>query len=249
MSENDPKRPAGHAVTIFQFVTILLCAATLIIVVRVHDKVARIPKTPADTTPVRHKDKGALSRQPARSKSPTDAAKDAATSAAKDASKDSTNNANDTGQSATRDGDDDSNSAARRSPIPEPGEVITKPFDYQMPSAAALQAPPVEPGQVIPWDQAHRYVGQEITVEGKIVAATIHNPQRGGDICFLNFTNEPRGGDRFYLIMWQDLFNAFPQRPDQHFEGKIVRATGRIDLYAQRPQMKIRKKEQIQIVD
>ncbi|MFG0248584.1 MAG: hypothetical protein ACF8OB_06835, partial [Phycisphaeraceae bacterium JB051] len=65
-----------------------------------------------------------------------------------------------------------------RSPWPLEGEKFGKPIaptllvDAQtladLDAIGSLQA---RPGQIIPWDQARRYVGQTITVQGKIVLA------------------------------------------------------------------------------
>jgi len=87
-------------------------------------------------------------------------------------------------------------------------------------------------------------MGRTITVEGKIVLA-----KNIGSICFLNFSNEPGGGDRFYLVVFQDQFDLFGGKPEVFFRNKTVRATGEIEEYKGRPQMKIRRKEQVRIVE
>ena len=134
-----------------------------------------------------------------------------------------------------------------RSPLPQPGESIVKPFAVQSvapPASPTSASPPPPAGQAVPWHQAARYVGQTVAVEGKVLATF-----NTGNVCFLNFTTEPRGGDKFYLIVFKDLFNAWPQPPEKYFLDKTVRATGRIDLHQGRPQIKVNNKSQIAVVE
>lgn len=133
---------------------------------------------------------------------------------------------------------------AGRSPLAQPGETIVKPIPLQTPQqVTAAQPAPPPAGQAVPWNEAARYVGQSVTVEGAIVAT--HNT---GSVCFLNFTTEPRGGDKFYLITFKDNFGDWPAPPEVHFLNKTVRATGRIDLHNGRPQLKVKDKQQIEII-
>jgi hypothetical protein len=134
---------------------------------------------------------------------------------------------------------------ADRSPLPQPGETIVKPFPVQTvaPPQSPASAAPLA-GQTVPWDQAAKYIGQTVTVEGKVLATF-----NTGSVCFLNFSTDPRGGDKFYLIIFKGLFNAWPQPPEKQFLNKTVRATGQIDLHQGRPQIKINKKEQIEVVE
>jgi|GEM_PF-3558084 len=132
----------------------------------------------------------------------------------------------------------------RRSPIPQPGEEITKPLkpatlgepEEVKPIAAEPKA-----GEVIPWDQAHLHMGRTITVEGKIITT-----KRLATICFLNFTNEASGGDSFYLVVFKDNFDDWGGFPEQAFLNKTVRVTGKIEDHKGRAQLKINKKEQVE---
>ncbi len=135
---------------------------------------------------------------------------------------------------------------ADRSPLAQPGEVIEKPIaPVVLPVAADLKATAPEPkqGEVVPWSKAREHIGRTITVEGKVLQTN-----NIGSICFLNFTNEPRGGDKFYMVVFRDAFDLFGGKPEVYFKGKTVRVTGKVEDHKGRPQMKIRKKEQVVVI-
>lgn len=134
-----------------------------------------------------------------------------------------------------------------RSPLPQPGEVIDKPIApavLAVPAELKATAPAPKDGEIVPWSKAKDHVGRTITIEGKIVAAN-----NIGSICFLNFTNEPRGGDKFYLVVFKDKYSLFEGKPEVYFKNKTVRVTGEIEDHKGRPQMKIKKKEQVQVIE
>lgn len=132
----------------------------------------------------------------------------------------------------------------RRSPIPQPGEVIEKPL---IPAKVGEKAEvkPIAPepakGEIIAWDKAHLHMGRTITVEGKIIST-----KRQATICFLNFTNEASGGESFYLVVFKDNFDDWGGAPETAFLNKTVRVNGKVEDHRGRPQMKINKKEQVE---
>lgn len=132
----------------------------------------------------------------------------------------------------------------KRSPIPQPGEDITKPLKPaqlgEIEAAKPIADEPA-PGEVIPWDKAHLHMGRTITVEGKIITT-----KRMATICFLNFTNDASSGDAFYLVVFKDNFDDWGGFPEQAFLNKTVRVTGKIEDHKGRPQLKINKKDQVQ---
>ena len=132
----------------------------------------------------------------------------------------------------------------RRSPIPQPGEVIEKPLLPAMVGEKA-EVRPIAPepakGEIIPWDKAHLHMGRTITIEGKIVSTS-----RLATICFLNFTNEASGGSSFYLVVFKDNFDDWGGAPEAAFLNKTVRVTGKVEDHRGRPQMKVNKKEQVE---
>jgi hypothetical protein len=146
--------------------------------------------------------------------------------------------------------------AARRSPLaqvdeslnhPRPATVLTNPATAPIAAIAAPAADvaadgpaPADDVPVVPWDKAHEYLNRIIIVEGKIVDA-----RNTGSVCFLNFTREKGGGDKFYLITFKDQFARFGGKPEDYFLNKTVRVRGRIEMHKNRPQLKIEKAEQV----
>ncbi len=125
-----------------------------------------------------------------------------------------------------------------RSPLAQPGETITKPFGYQIVSDNPAAPPPPPPDGVVAWTDAHKYVGQTITVEGRIAGTNNIT-----SVCFLNFDATDRS--RFYLVMFPDMFDAWPAPPERHFDQKTIRVKGKVELHRGRPQIKILKKDQV----
>ncbi len=135
-----------------------------------------------------------------------------------------------------------------RTPWPLEGEKFGKPIPptllvdadtlAELDSIGSLQA---RPGQIIPWDQARRYVGQTITVQGKIVLTN-----RTSRVCFLNFTENWRG--RFYVILFQDVLGSWPQSPDKYFLHKTIQVTGKVTERKGVPQIQVNKADQIKII-
>ena len=135
---------------------------------------------------------------------------------------------------------------AGRSPLPQEGETITKPLPA-LPANGAEHydpgpPPDLKPGESVPWNEAHRYAGHTVTVEGTIV-----DTHRAATICFLNFDKDWQG--KFYMVVFKDDFDAWPPSPDVHFLNRKVRVTGLVELHRGRPQLKIKEKSQVQFVD
>ena len=137
--------------------------------------------------------------------------------------------------------------AAGRSPYPQPGESIDEPIRLarldEPQHRPPLAAPPE--GSVIPWDQAARYVGHTITVEGTIVAT-----KRFKDVCLLNFDTDWQG--KFYLAVYRDAFENLPEQPEIHFLDKTVRVTGEVEFHRgdrDRPQIEVHDASRVTIVE
>lgn len=140
--------------------------------------------------------------------------------------------------------------SAHRSPIPQPGETITKPIlttvlggsaNNTSPTPTTPTAPPPVDGAIIPWQSAHQYVGQTITVEGQIL-----DTYNTGTVCFLNFTRDKKG---FYIILFKETLAAWPESPDVFFLNKTVRITGEVSPRSGRTQIQVRQPSQITVVE
>jgi len=130
---------------------------------------------------------------------------------------------------------------AGRSPIPQPGES----FDAPLPAVRLPEPdppPPVStlppPDGPIPWTEAHRYLGQTVTVEGTIVGT-----RNIGRICFLNF--HPDWRNHFYLALFDSAFDGLGAPPEDYYLDQRVRATGEVALHRDRVQMEIRDPSRI----
>jgi endonuclease YncB( thermonuclease family) len=99
------------------------------------------------------------------------------------------------------------------------------------------------PGEdTIPWDLAGNYIGKYMSVEGKIVRT--HN---SGKACFLNFHNN--WTRYFSLVIFDNVFHRFPEKPEKFYLDKVVRVTGKIKIYRGRPEIVLNRPHQIEIID
>ena len=94
---------------------------------------------------------------------------------------------------------------------------------------------------IIPWDIAGEYIGKDMFVEGKIVRT--HN---SGKACFLNFHNN---WTRYFgLVIFDNVFHRFAEKPEKFYLDKFVRVKGRIEIFKGRPEMVLNRPEQIKII-
>ncbi len=97
------------------------------------------------------------------------------------------------------------------------------------------------PPGVISWQDARRYVGQEVVVEGEIVRT-----YDSGRVTYLNFDEDYR--HTLTLVIFPKLYQAFPQPPAQYFLHQRVRVRGTIKMYEGAPEIVIKSPDQIQII-
>ena len=113
--------------------------------------------------------------------------------------------------------------------------------DYLLSRGWRLSSGTEKPSRAISWEDAGKYIGSRISVEGKIVIA--HN---SGKACFLNF--HPNWKRYFSVVIFASDFARFPSPPEKAYLGKLVRVTGTIQEYEGRPEMAVSGPEQIQIL-
>lgn len=132
---------------------------------------------------------------------------------------------------------------AVRPPYPKHGEKFSKPIAPKfLADPAGTFAPRfAKPGQIIPWNHARKYIGQTITVEGKVVLAN-----RRKTVCFLNFTKNWKG--RFYVILFKKTLGSWPDSPDRYFLNKTVHVTGKVVDRKGTPQIQVTRSNQIVLV-
>ncbi len=114
------------------------------------------------------------------------------------------------------------------------GQVATPPPSTQVQASAS-------PAQVVSWQDAAQYVGQRVTIEGRIVRT-----KDIGSITFLNFSQE-RG--QFVAIVWAEDYVNFPAPPAELYAGKKVWVTGEISTYKGVPQIVVHSPEQLEVFD
>lgn len=131
--------------------------------------------------------------------------------------------------------------AAGRSPIPIPGETITKPIPAVRLQPENLPTPPSRP---ISWQEAATYTGQQVTIEGKVI-----DTGKSGQLAFLNFTQYRPGSKDFSVVVFQEAASALPAPADKHFLNKWVRVTGPVTVHKERPNIEVRDAAAIQIID
>ena len=98
-----------------------------------------------------------------------------------------------------------------------------------------------EPVGIIPWQEAGDYLGQTITVSGRIVRAN-----DTGKITFLNFSKDR---DQFVAVVFADDYGGFPTPPAELYEGKEVWITGEIDSYNGAPQIVVSTPDQVEVFE
>ncbi|QDU35125.1 aspartyl-tRNA synthetase [Poriferisphaera corsica] len=120
---------------------------------------------------------------------------------------------------------------AGRSPIPQEGESIPKPFDAQrlMPLESERDPAP-SPGEIVPWYMAPKHLGRIITIEGHVERAN-----NIGGLTFLNFTNDM--SKDFIVICFSDMYDTAPGGDPANYEGQTLQITGRVILYRGAPQI------------
>jgi hypothetical protein len=137
-----------------------------------------------------------------------------------------------------------SQTAAGRSAIPQEGESLSKPINPgQLNGGSSGGDTPAAAGEVIPWNEAGRHLGQEITIEGRVV-----NTHNTGNVCFLNFTTQ-RSPGTFYVIIFKDALGAWSEPPEKYFLNRKIRATGKVHQHKDMPQIRIQQSGQLQRVD
>ncbi len=135
------------------------------------------------------------------------------------------------------------------SPLPKHGEGVAPPipaerlitqeaYEADPPQASTLPAP----DGPVAWTEAHKYLGQTITVKGTIV-----DTNNIGQICFLNYDPDWQG--KFYIAMFSEAFKLLPDPPEEHYLNRTLLVTGKVTLHRDRPQIEVRDLSQVETVE
>ena len=123
--------------------------------------------------------------------------------------------------------------------------------DYGNPSSV-LPVPsssPVSPaysGDGFSWEVAIDHVGEKVTICGP-VAGTHWASSSNGKPTFINVGKDYPASDRFVVLIWDDHRRAFPQPPEDYYQGKTICVTGLIQEYEGCAEIVISGPEQIKV--
>ena len=95
---------------------------------------------------------------------------------------------------------------------------------------------------LICWDQASQYIGQRVTVVGR-VTRTFKNDK----VCFLNFHNNFT--KYMSIVLFASKFRYFPKNPEKYYLNKTIHVIGKIKEYKGKPEIILNKVDQIKIID
>jgi bisphosphoglycerate-independent phosphoglycerate mutase (AlkP superfamily) len=95
--------------------------------------------------------------------------------------------------------------------------------------------------KVISWQEADRYYGKIVTVEGVIVKT-----YNSGKVVFLNF--HPDYKRYFTAVIFKSAFSKFPNNPEDYYKNKKVQITGLIKNYQGSPEIILNDPEQIKVI-
>ncbi len=123
-----------------------------------------------------------------------------------------------------------------------PEMVVDSPGQIEIVGEVPNEAAASEsPKGVVSWRDAGAYVGQTITVEGRIT--------RTKDIGSITFLNFGKDRDDFVAIVRAKDYDNFPAAPARLYKGKKVWITGEISLHKGVPQMTLHSPAQIEVFD
>jgi DNA/RNA endonuclease YhcR with UshA esterase domain len=96
---------------------------------------------------------------------------------------------------------------------------------------------PAAASDAIPWQDADGYIGEERTIEGRVIAA-----RREGNVLRLTFDENP---ESFSVAIINSWLSPLPSNPRAIYEGRTIHATGRIRSFRSVSEMVIRDPSQI----
>jgi len=114
-----------------------------------------------------------------------------------------------------------------------------------IPSLNALADGPAAPvqssnGPLVNWRDATKFVGQEVTVQGRIVQA-----RNIGNLCFLNFD----AARSFTAIVRKENYKNFTKSPDELYRNKLVQIRGRIGMFRGKPELEVKSPDAVRIIE
>jgi hypothetical protein len=126
------------------------------------------------------------------------------------------------------------------------GLLLVASVQAQAPPAASTPQPPAQEDTaatpaVISWTEAHEYIGEDVIVEGEIIAT--HTSPLSTLLSF------DRGFNRFTAVIRPANRKAFPPAPEEFYKGKLVRISGRLIEYETKAEIVLTSPDQIVVLD
>lgn len=98
-------------------------------------------------------------------------------------------------------------------------------------------------------DDAAKKVGEKVTVEMEVKSTG----QARSGIVFLNSMANRNDGKNFVVVIKKESVEKFKKalnaEPRDHYKNKMIRVTGTVTLYMNRPQIEVIDPEQVKVVE
>jgi DNA/RNA endonuclease YhcR with UshA esterase domain len=112
--------------------------------------------------------------------------------------------------------------------------------------AAQVGAATFAVAEIVTPEEAAKMVGKEVTVEFKVQATGAVS-----NLVFLNSETDRNGPKNFTVVLQESAVDELAKekiaKPRDHYKGKTVLVTGKIELYQDKPQIKVTKASQIKV--
>ena len=115
------------------------------------------------------------------------------------------------------------------------------------PTHTPTSSPSPTPGLpvgALTWEQAREHDGEQATVCG-LVVDSLHAAESQGKPTFLNLGLPYPEAGRFTILIWGDRLDHFPGPPEELYFGKVICASGQIELYRGVAEMVVEAPDQI----
>ena len=98
-------------------------------------------------------------------------------------------------------------------------------------------------------DEAASHVGEKCAVTMRVNSSR-HMADAGR--CYLNSAKDFRDENNLTVVIFKRGLESFAEEkidaPAEHFRGKTIRVTGTVEMYKDKPQIKVDRADQIEIV-
>lgn len=94
-------------------------------------------------------------------------------------------------------------------------------------------------------EDAGKHIGDSVTVCGKVSGGRFLEAAKGTPT-FLNL-GQAFPNHTLTIVIWGDLRKQFEKAPEELFKDKEICVTGRIELFRERPQIVLRRKEDVKL--